>query len=247
MNHPHNTGHTDHHVHQHAPTPPPVDIKKLEASIFSKMVLFLLIMPLIFFLPAGTIFFYEAWAYIAILFIPAIGVMIYFLKKDPALLERRMRMKEKEQTQKYIIMFGTIFFLVSFFIPGFDFRYEWSSVPLALVMFADAMILLGYGLFILVLKENSHASRIIEVEKGQKVISTGPYAVVRHPMYVAILIIYGFTPIALGSYYGLIPVAAIPVVLILRILNEEKVLAKNLEGYVEYMKKVRYRLIPGIW
>jgi len=162
----------------------------------------ILILGAMFFLPAGTIFYWEAWAYLAILFIPVLFVLLYLIKNEPDLLERRMRMREKEAEQKLIIKLSFLYFLAAFLLPGFDQRYGWSSVPAPVVLMADLIVLLGYALFFLALKENRYASRIIEVEPQQQVITTGPYALVRHPMYLAVLLMYIFSPLALGSYWA---------------------------------------------
>ena len=176
-----------------------------------------------------------------------LAFLIYFLKNDPELLERRMRSKEKETEQRLIIGIMSICFFFTFLIPGFDKRFGWSRIPIVVVIIADMVVLLGYGFVFLVLKENSYASRIIEVEKDQQVISSGPSAMVRHPMYLGVSLMFLFTPLALGSYWALIPAVLMIFVLVPRIFNEEKVLQRDLEGYREYMQKVRYRLIPGIW
>jgi protein-S-isoprenylcysteine O-methyltransferase Ste14 len=199
------------------------------------------------FLPAGTFTYWEAWGYLAVLFIPISLVLNYFLKNDPGLLERRMRMKEKEKRQKLIVKVSYLYFLLTFLLPGFDKRFGWSNVPVMLVIIADILVLLGYGIFFLVLRENRYASRIIEVEKEQTVISSGPYAMVRHPMYLGILIMYAFSPLALGSYWAIIPAVMIIPILVARIGNEEHILVKELDGYERYMQKTKYRLIPGVW
>lgn len=210
----------------------------------------LVMIPLLcalFFLPAGTIAYWEAWAYLTILLVPMFLVLIYLLKNEPDLLERRLRMKEKKAEQKLIIKISYIYFLLTFLLPGFDRRFEWSDVPLQVVIIADILVLLGYGLFFLVIRENRYASRIIEVELEQEVISSGPYAIVRHPMYLGITLMYGLSPLALGSYWAMIPALLIIPLLVARIRNEEIVLQSELKGYQEYMQKTRYRLIPGIW
>jgi len=222
-------------------------MKNIKIQIFLRFGCFPLVLGLIFFLPAGSFRFWEAWIYIGILFFPMLFVVLYFLKKDPGLLERRMRMKEKEKEQKILIKLSSFLFLAGFLLPGFDFRYQWSHIPIYLVLTADVVVFLGYVIFFFVMRENSYLSRIVEVEEGQKVISTGPYSVVRHPMYIGVLLMFLFTPIALGSWWALIPFIPMPVILALRILNEEKVLTKNLSGYEEYRKTVPFRLIPYIW
>jgi protein-S-isoprenylcysteine O-methyltransferase Ste14 len=224
-----------------------VDKATLKRTIALRLVFALLILGLMFFWPAGTLRYWQAWTYLAILFIPMLGVLVYFSKRDPELLERRMRAKEKERRQIIITSLGTPVFLGIYLLPGFDRRYGWSSVPLIVVIAADILVLAGYALFVRVLKENSYASRIVEVEEKQKVITTGPYALVRHPMYVAVMIMFGFTPLALGSYWAAIPALSLVLVLVARIKSEEKVLVDELAGYREYMKRVKFRLIPGIW
>lgn len=201
----------------------------------------------ILFLPAGTFAYWEAWVYLAILLIPMSMVMIYFLKTAPEFLVRRMKLKEKESEQKIIVKLALIPFLLAFILPGIDKRFGWSNVPIFVIVIAEIWVCIGYIFVVLVFKENRYASRIIEVEKGQKVIQSGPYRFVRHPMYLGSILMYIASPLALGSYWAMIPAAFIIPVLIARIINEEKVLTKELEGYSEYKQKTRYRLIPGIW
>ncbi|VVC04583.1 Phospholipid methyltransferase [Candidatus Burarchaeum australiense] len=222
------------------------------AGLKKKMVLIYLaaavVIGLMFFVPAGTLDYWQAWLYGAVVLIPPIFVLLYFLKKDPEFLEKRMKTKEKENRQRLIIKIALVLFLISFLIPGLDHRYHWSDVPVALVLAADAIILLSYALIFLVFRENHYASRVVEVQKGQKVISTGPYAIIRHPMYLGTMLMYLFTPLALGSYWAVLPFfIMILAVIIPRILNEEEVLRRDLPGYAEYCQKVRYRLIPHVW
>jgi protein-S-isoprenylcysteine O-methyltransferase Ste14 len=221
--------------------------RQLLIKVLIRFVLAIIILSLNFFLPAGTIEFWEAWVYMGILFTPMIFVLIYLLKKDPELLERRMKIKEKEEPQKVFVKLSFLVFFIAFIIPGFDYRFEWSEVPFIVIIIADLFIFIGYLLFFLVLKENTYASRIIEVEKGQKVISTGPYAIIRHPMYVAVLTMYILSPLALGSYWAVLAILPLPVLIIFRIKSEEKILIDKLPGYREYTQKVKYRLIPYIW
>ena len=206
-----------------------------------------LILFAMFFLPAWTFSYWQAWVYMAIIFIPMTLVLIYLLKNDPGLLERRMKTRERETQQKLIVKLSVVQFLIGFLLPGFDNRFGWSHVPVGVVVMAEILVFLGYLTFFLVLRENRYASRVIEVEQAQQVISSGLYAIVRHPMYVGLLVLFIFSPLALGSYWAVIPILLVIPVIVARILNEEKVLARDLKGYPEYMQKTRYRLIPGIW
>jgi protein-S-isoprenylcysteine O-methyltransferase Ste14 len=172
---------------------------------------------------------------------------VYLLRNDRALLERRLRTKEKAGKQKAIILLAVFLILPSYIIPGLDVRFGWSQVPAWLSVVALVLFVVGYAIFFLVIRENSYASRVVEVEEGQKVISSGPYGVVRHPMYIGVMLIYLCAPLALGSYWALIPGSLMLVVIVTRLLNEEEILAKELPGYMDYMEKVKYRLIPGVW
>lgn len=206
----------------------------------------IIILGAMFFLTAGTFAYWQAWIWLAVVFVPMLFVLGYLLKNDPALLERRMRTREKEQRQGLLVKLGWVW-LLGLLLPGFDHRFGWSEVPTAVVLGADALVLLAYVGFFMVLRENSYASRVVEVDQQQKVISSGPYAVVRHPMYSAITVLWVLTPLALGSYWAVIAGALIVPILVARILNEEQVLLQGLAGYREYTQKVIYRLIPGVW
>lgn len=222
-------------------------MQKLKVKALKMFGLAPIILGVIFFVPAGSFRFWEAWVYSAVIIIPMIFVVNYFLINDSQVLERRMQHKEKELRQKKIVRIGNILFFIAMILPGLDYRFGLSDIPAVMVFSSDAMVLAGIFIYFLVLKENSYASRIIEVQAGQKVISTGPYSVVRHPMYSAVCIMYLFTPIALGSYWAIIPMLLIIPIIVLRILNEEETLKKDLPGYTEYVTKTRYRLIPFIW
>jgi protein-S-isoprenylcysteine O-methyltransferase Ste14 len=219
----------------------------LRKKILLVFIAALIIIGLVLFGPAGTLDYWQAWVYMAMIFIPASFVLAYFLKKDPEFLERRMRTKEREAKQKLIIKMATIIFVIGFLIPGFDQRFGWSEVPAQISLAADVFVFLGYALIFFVFRENSYAGRTIQVEKGQKVISTGPYSVIRHPMYFGTLIMYISTPLALGSYVALPFFLLLIPVMVLRIMNEEEVLSRDLTGYVAYCEKTRYRLLPFIW
>ncbi|MCX6778291.1 MAG: isoprenylcysteine carboxylmethyltransferase family protein [Candidatus Micrarchaeota archaeon] len=223
------------------------DLANLKKKIIVRFAAAPIAMALLLFLPAGTFDYWQAWVFCAVLFIPMTLLIAYFLKTDPELLARRIKMKEKESTQKNLMMLSIPVFLIAIMLPGLDRRFGWSSVPFEIVIAADIVIFLGYLLFFLVLRENHYAARTVEVEKGQKVISTGPYSVVRHPMYVSMFMIWLLTPLALGSYWAVIPFLIILPVIVLRILNEEQVLRRDLPGYNEYCEKTRYRLVPFVW
>jgi protein-S-isoprenylcysteine O-methyltransferase Ste14 len=200
-----------------------------------------------FFIPAGTLAYWQAWLYMGTLLVPMLFVVRYMLRHSPDLLERRFRFRERERTQIGVQTCGTFFLLAAFIIPGLDHRWGWSSVPVWCVIAADLLVLLGYLLIIRVFKENEYASRTVEVVEGQRVISSGPYAILRHPMYAGVVIFYLASPVALGSWWALLPAAIIVPMLVIRIVNEEQVLQRDLPGYTEYRQRVRYRLVPGIW
>ncbi len=205
------------------------------------------VLALLFFLPAGTWNYWQAWAYMAILLVPMGFVLAYLLRKEPGLLARRLRMKEKERRQKAIMLWSYPLFLAAFLLPGFDRRFGWSAVPWWLAVAADLVVLAAYARVFRVMRENPFLSRVVEVEPGQQVITSGPYAAVRHPMYQAIIPLYVFSPLALGSFWALLPAAFIPLVIIARIFNEEQVLRRELAEYRSYARRVKFRLIPGVW
>lgn len=229
------------------PTDGGMDIGQLRRTAYGRLLVAALFLGVLFFLPAGTFDYWEAWVYLGVLLIPMFATSSYLLRRDPELLARRMRQKEPQAAQQLIVTVFAVMFTAILLVPGLDYRYGWSSVPLPLVLLGDALVLLGYVLFILVMRENRYASRTVEVEKNQKVITSGPYALIRHPMYLAATLIYVASPLALGSYWGLIPAVILPVLLGVRIRGEERFLHEHLEGYTAYTKKTRHRLIPGIW
>jgi protein-S-isoprenylcysteine O-methyltransferase Ste14 len=220
---------------------------KLIRMVMVRFLVAILALCAAFFLPAGTMAYWEAWVYLGILFIFMLSVGVYLLKNNPELLVRRMKMREKEAEQRLIVKLSYIPFVLAFLLPGFDKRFGWSNVPVGVVVIADVLVFVGYGIVFLALRENRYASRIIEVEQGQTVISSGPYARVRHPMYLGAIPLYTLSPLALGSYWAMIPASLIIPLIVARIRNEESVLEKELKGYKEYMQKTKYRLMPGIW
>jgi protein-S-isoprenylcysteine O-methyltransferase Ste14 len=207
-------------------------------------------MGLLLFGTAGTMRFWQAWVYLTIFLGASFLTTHYLVRRDPALLERRMRggpFAERRASQRLIMAFASLGFIAVLMVPALDRRLGWSAVPLIGVLAGDVLVAIGSYLVFLVYRENTFASATIEVAGGQRVITTGPYAIVRHPMYASGLLSLPGTPLALGSYWGLLAVAAMIPVLIWRLLDEERVLARDLPGYREYRRRVRYRLVPLIW
>jgi protein-S-isoprenylcysteine O-methyltransferase Ste14 len=227
--------------------PETTDTKSLRKTALSRVSIIYLIMGLIFFLPAGTIKYWQAWSYLVTIAVPMIIFGLYMFKHDPKFIERRMRTKEKREKQRLILKLGFIPFLLAFILPGFDIRFGWSGLSPYISLAGLGGVLAGYLLCLKVFLTNSFASRVVDVEKEQKVITTGPYAYVRHPMYSAMIIFYLFTPLALGSAWAVVPALFIVPVLVVRLKDEEKELLENLAGYREYAEKVRHRLVPGVW
>jgi len=224
-----------------------MDTKQLVRLTYIRFFSGIPVLGLAFFLPAGTFNYWEAWVYLAILFIPMLFMMQYLIKNDPVLLERRMRTKEKASEQNLIIKLSYVYFIIVFLLPGFDKRYGWSNTPTWLIVVAEVFVLLGYIMVVWVFRTNSYASRTVEVDEEQKVIDTGPYGIVRHPMYVGVTTLYVLSPLALGSYWSLIPSLLMIPIIVARILSEERILVKDLRGYIEYQQKVNYRLVPFVW
>jgi protein-S-isoprenylcysteine O-methyltransferase Ste14 len=225
-------------------------MRSLNTQVWSRSFYFAIILALLLFIPAGTIRYWQAWGYLILFFGASSGNTIYLMKKDPALLMRRMHAgprAEKTKTQKIIMLFAMASFAAIFIVSALDYRFMWSPASLAAIVVGYIAVALGFVITFFVVKENTFASATIEVSKDQQVISTGLYAVVRHPMYTGgILIILG-TPLALGSLSGFV-VAAISIIWIIwRLLDEEAFLSVNLPGYDEYRHKVRYRLVPYLW
>ena len=186
----------------------------------------------------------------AIFFVSILAITLYLVQRDPQLLERRVQAgpaAEQQKTQKLIQSIAQAAFIMMFILPGLDYRFGWSQVPLAVSVAGDILVVLGLTFVFFVFKENPFTSAVIEVGAEQSVISTGPYALVRHPMYIGALVMLVGVPLALGSWWGLLTIIPITIVIVWRLLDEEKFLAKNLPGYVEYYARVRYRLVPFIW
>jgi protein-S-isoprenylcysteine O-methyltransferase Ste14 len=222
-------------------------LEYLSTQIIRKFVLFLVLMCIMLFLPARTIRYWEAWIYLGMLLFFTLFIVFFFLKRNPDFLIKRIKNKEEEPQQGVIMKLGLLLTLTVFILPGFDKYFKWSQIPAYIVLISDILVILGYLLVFKVFKENSYASRVIEINTNQKVIDTEPYSRVRHPMYTGILIMIGFTPLALGSYWSLIGSVLMVIIVIARIYGEEKFLKDNLQGYKEYLNRVKYRIIPGIW
>jgi protein-S-isoprenylcysteine O-methyltransferase Ste14 len=208
------------------------------------------VMALFLFVPAGSVRFWQGWVYLT-LFIGLSAIITYdLMRHDPALLERRMKggpIAEQRSQQKIIMLGASAGFIALLVVPALDFRFGWSAVPLAGVVLGDALFVIGFGFIGRVYRENTYTSATIEVAAEQRVISTGPYAIVRHPMYASALLYLIGTPLALGSYVGFVPLASMLPFLIWRLLDEERVLALELPGYTAYQSRVRYRLVPHVW
>lgn len=220
---------------------------KLLLNALTKFILGIIMIAALLFLPAWTFNYPGAWIFMAILFIPMLIMGVVLFVKSPELLQKRLNNKETEMAQKGVIALSGLMFPIGFVLSALDFRFKWSSVPIWLIAIATALFLIGYALYAEVMRENAYLSRTVEVQENQKVISAGLYGIVRHPMYFSTLLMFLPLPIILGSFWGLIPFVIYPVVTVIRILNEEKILTEGLDGYAEYKTKVKYRLIPFVW
>ena len=207
----------------------------------------LLLVGLLLFLPAGTFAYPQAWLFTGILFVPMFIAGIVMLGKNPKLLQKRLDAKEKEAEQKSVVASSGLMFLASFIVAGLDWRFGWTNMPNWMVWAATGLFLLSYVLYAEVLRENTYLSRTIEVQENQKVIDTGLYGIVRHPMYMATMVLFLSMPLVLGSLYSFIIMLAYIPIIAKRIRNEEKVLEESLPGYKEYKQKVKYKVIPFIW
>jgi protein-S-isoprenylcysteine O-methyltransferase Ste14 len=221
--------------------------RKLIIQAICKYLIGLILFSALLFISAGTFFYWNAWLLIVILFIPMLILGIVLTVKNPELLRKRLNAKEKEKEQKGVISIGGLMFISGFIVAGLDYRFTWSILPNWLVYVSAAIFILSYILYAEVLRENEYLSRTIEVQENQKVIDTGLYGIVRHPMYAVTIPLFLSMPLVLGSLFAFFIFLIYPVITVIRIKNEEAVLEKNLEGYAEYQKRVRYRLIPFIW
>lgn len=199
------------------------------------------------FLPAGTLAYYGAWLFVFLLFTPIFIVGIVLFLRNPDLLRKRLEMKERDKEQRGVVSLSGLLLVFSLVLSGFDFRFGWSLVPNAVVVLASVLLLVGYALYAEVLRENIYLSRVVEVQEGQIVIDTGLYGIVRHPMYLAVSLLYIAIPLVLGSWWALLPMSLCVLLLLVRIKNEELLLHQGLPGYTEYTKRVQYRMIPFLW
>ncbi len=220
---------------------------KLLIKALTKFIAGLALVGVLIFLPAGSFGYANGWLFMGLLFIPMLilGVVLYI--KAPELLEKRLNAKEEQGTQKVVVLFSGLFFIAGFVVAGLDFRFGWSLVPVWVLVVASVVLLVSYALYAEVMRENAYLSRTVEVQENQKVIDTGLYGVVRHPMYAVTVWLFISIPVVLGSWWSVICFVPYVAVIIARISNEEKVLEAGLEGYAEYKKRVKYRLIPFIW
>jgi protein-S-isoprenylcysteine O-methyltransferase Ste14 len=225
-------------------------MKNLNIKAFGGLLGLLVVMGAGLFLSAWTFEYWQAWVFLAVFGTSTLFVTLYLMKHDPALLERRVEAgpgAEKEWSQKVIQSIAQIAFIAVIILPAFDYRFSWSVVPTYAVITGDVLVALGLYFVFLVFKENTFTSATIEIADSQKVISTGPYALVRHPMYAgAFVMLLGVSP-ALGSWWGLVAVIQLMLAIVVRLFDEEKFLVKNLPGYAEYQKKVKFKLVPFIW
>ena len=221
--------------------------KKLFVNGIVKFLSGLILVGLPLFLSAGSFAYWNAWLFMGILFIPMFIAGLILTKKNPYLLEKRLNAKEEQSEQKTVIALSGIMFLVGFVLAGLDYRFQWIKLPEWVAIVGAVVFVIAYGLYAEVLRENTYLSRTIEVQENQKVIDTGLYGIVRHPMYAVTLILFLSMPIVLGSVISFMIFLAYPFIIAGRIKNEEKVLEEGLAGYKEYKQKVKYRLVPFIW
>lgn len=221
--------------------------KKLFVSAIVKFLLGVFLVGTLVFLPAGTLDFFNGWLFMAILFVPMFIAGIVMMVKNPSLLESRLDAKEKQQEQSLVVKLSGLMFFAGFIVAGLDYRFGWLQLPRGVVIVAAGMFVVAYALYVEVLRENTYLSRTIRVQENQRVIDTGLYGIVRHPMYSATVLLFLSMPLVLGSLYSFLIFLVYPFLIAKRIKNEEALLEKELEGYSEYKKKVKYRMIPFVW
>jgi protein-S-isoprenylcysteine O-methyltransferase Ste14 len=220
---------------------------KLACNALIKFTVGLLLVGLLLFLPAGTLGYMNGWLFIGLLFGPMLILGIVLLIRSPELLEKRLGAKEQENTQKGVVAAAGLLFVAGFVIAGLDFRFGWSKMPLWAVIVASVVLLISYALYAEVMRENAYLSRTVEVQEGQKVVDTGLYGIVRHPMYAVTVWLFFSIPVILGSWWACLCFLPYVAVIVIRIRNEEKLLTLELDGYAEYKKRVKYRILPFVW
>lgn len=220
---------------------------KLLINALTKFLCGLLMVGLLIFIPAGTFAYAYGWLLMGLLFAPMliVGFVMYF--SSPAFLAKRLDAKEKQATQKGVLAFSGLMFIAGFVVAGMDFRFGWSQMPVWVIITASVLFLVAYALYAEVMRENAYLSRTIKVEEGQKVVDTGLYGIVRHPMYMATILLFLMIPLVLGSWYALIVFAFYPAIIVVRLKDEEALLTRELLGYAEYRQRVKYRIIPFVW
>ena len=221
--------------------------KKLFIQAITKFILGFIIIALLLFLPAGTLNYWNAWLFICILFVPMFIVRIILMIKNPNLLRKRLNAKEKESEQEMLLLLGGVMFICGFIVSGLNYRLNWIILPKRIVFIATLIFISTYILYGEVLRENMYLSRIIEIQEDQKVIDTGLYSIVRHPMYSSTILLFLSIPLILGSLLSFLIFMLYPIIIANRIKNEEQVLEQGLKGYSEYKKKVKYKVVPFIW
>ena len=220
---------------------------KLLTEALMKFICGCLLVGLLIFLPAGTFGYTYGWLLMGLLFVPMLIAGFVMLYKSPEFLKKRLDAKEKQATQKGVVAVSGLMFVAGFVVAGLDYRFGWSTMPTWVVTAASVLFLVAYGLYAQVMRENAYLSRTIQVQQGQRVVDTGLYGIVRHPMYAATILLFLMMPLVLGSWFALIAFAAYPVVIVVRLKDEEDLLTRELPGYSEYKKKVKYRLVPFVW
>jgi len=220
---------------------------KLMIEALTKFACGLLLVGLLIFLPAGTLHYTYGWLLLGLLFVPMLIAGFVMLAKSPDFLKKRLDSKEKQGTQKGVVAVAGLMFIAGFVVAGLDFRFGWSKMPTWVTITASVLFLIAYALYAEVMRENAYLSRTIKVEPGQTVVDTGLYGVVRHPMYAVTILLFLMIPLVLGSWYALIAFAFYPVIIIVRLKDEEALLTRELPGYEAYQEKVKYRIIPLIW
>ncbi len=220
---------------------------KLLVNALTKFALGFVLVGLLIFLPAGSWQFLNGWLLMGLLFVPMLIAGFVMLFKSPDFLAKRLDNKEKQATQKGVVAASGLMFLAGFVVAGLDYRFGWSNIPWPVTIIASVLFLIAYGLYAEVMRENAYLSRTVKVEEGQTVVDTGLYGIVRHPMYMATILLFLMMPLVLGSWYALIVFCIYPAIIIVRLKDEEKLLTKELAGYTEYKQKVKYRIIPFIW